>query len=387
MTGPSQRPRTLLARLTRAGLHRRLPPLPLGARLVFSHLAVVAIALLAMYIAADVFVVDDPPAESGPAAEPGLAAASTELLWGALGVGLAAALVPAWAFSRLLLRPLRDVRRATHRLADGHYDEILGVPREPGLAALVEDVNRLAAALADIERRRARLVSEIAHEMRTPLAIIGGQLEGIADGIFTPDAATLAALTDDLSRLRRLADDLSSLSRIEEGAFTLHRAPTDLSALAQAACERLRPQFDDRQILLTLNAGPGATAAVDAGRITQILINLLGNALPACDPGGHVTVTVRADRGPAPGIELRVTDDGIGIAGHDLARIFSRFERVEHPGRSAPAGGSGIGLTIARGIARAHGGDITAASPGLGRGSTFTVRLPESKAAYPRTKS
>ncbi|KAF4405434.1 HAMP domain-containing histidine kinase [Streptomyces lycii] len=299
-----------------------------------------------------------------------------QLFWAALVVGLAAALVLSLIFSRFLLRPLRQVRAATHRLADGHYDEVLDVPREPGLAALVEDVNRLATALADVERRRARLVSEIAHEMRTPITTLSGQIEGMADGIFTADDAMFASLTDDLARMRRLTDDLSSLSRVEEGAFTLRRTPTDVSALAESTAERLRPQFDDGRVALTVAPGPPVTALLDPDRVAQVLVNLLGNALAASDPGDRVSVTVRSGHDPVPYAEFAVRDEGIGIAEQDLERVFTRFERVEHPGRAAPAGGSGIGLTIARGIVRAHGGDITATSAGPGRGAVFTVRLP-----------
>jgi histidine kinase len=301
---------------------------------------------------------------------------SFETVLPALAVGVIAALVLSLVFSRFLLRPLRQVSAATHRLADGHYGDVLNVPREPGLAALVEDVNRLAAALADIERRRARLVSEIAHEMRTPITILSGQIEGMADGIFTPDDAMFASLSDDLIRLRRLTDDLSNLSRVEEGAFTLRHSLTDVTALTRSTAERLRPQFDDGQVTIAVTPGPPVMAMLDSGRVAQVLVNLLGNALRACDPGGRVSVTVRTGDGPAPHAEITVQDDGVGIAAHDLTRIFTRFERVEHPGRPAPAGGSGIGLTIARGIAHAHGGAITATSPGPGQGSTFTVRLP-----------
>ncbi|WP_326793556.1 ATP-binding protein (plasmid) [Streptomyces sp. NBC_00841] len=353
-------------------LVRRLPPLPLTIRLALSHVAVLVVALMAMSVAADTFDVFD---RRGLVGRPGHVDFDP-LVGSALTVGATAALVLSLVFSRFLLRPLRRVRAATHRLADGHYGDVLDVPREPGLAALVEDVNRLAAALADTERRRARLVSEIAHEMRTPITILSGQIEGIADGIFAPDDAMFASLTDDLARLRRLADDLSSLSLVEESAFTLHPAPTDVTALAQATAERLRPQFDDSQVALHVTPGPQVTTLLDPGRITQVLVNLLGNALVACDPGGRVSVTVHTNPDPTPHVEIRVEDTGIGITDHDLARIFARFERIEHPGRPAPAGGSGIGLTIARGIARAHGGDINVASLGLGRGATFTVRLP-----------
>jgi Signal transduction histidine kinase len=377
--------RRMLVRAAKAvaAVWRLVPPMPLAVRLALSHVAVLIVALGAINTATQVLVSGDLAGILGrlePAlailAELSLQKAGAEAFWPALGVGLAAALTLSLLFSRFLLRPLRQISAATHRLAEGHYDDVLEIPREPGLARLVEDVNRLAKALADIERRRARLVSEIAHEMRTPLTILSGQIEGMADGIFPSDEAMFASLADDLTRLRRLVDDLSNLSRAEEGAFDLQRTAVDVTALAGDTAAWLRPQFDDARVTLVAFPGPPVIALLDPGRIKQVLINLLGNALAACDPGGLVTIAVRVAPDPEPHVEIRVQDDGIGIAAHDLARIFTRFERVEHPGRPAPSGGSGIGLTIAQGIARAHGGYITATSPGVGLGATFIVRLP-----------
>ncbi|MEV6349544.1 HAMP domain-containing sensor histidine kinase [Actinoplanes sp. NPDC051851] len=319
--------------------------------------------------------------------------------------GAVTALVVGVLLSRFLLRPLDDVRAATHRLAQGHYGDVLAVPDDPELSGLVGDVNTLASALADTERRRARLVSEIAHEMKTPITILRGQIEGLADGIFPPDEAMFASLTDDLARLERLASDLSSLSVAEEGAFVLHRRPADVTALVRAVAERLRPQYDDHRVTLSVGtptppiaaeagtstppiAAEAGTSTEEAGtpapliaecdpdRITQVLVNLLGNALGACDPGGRVWIGVSALATPHPHVRVQVADDGIGIDAADLDRIFSRFERVGHPGRPAPSGGSGIGLTIARGIARAHDGEVVAASAGPGRGAMFTLTIP-----------
>ncbi|MET9680506.1 sensor histidine kinase [Streptomyces coeruleorubidus] len=173
----------------------------------------------------------------------------------------------------------------------------------------------------------------------------------MADGIFIPDDAMFASLADDLHRLQRLAGDLSSLSRSEETAFDLHRKPTDAATLARATAERLRPQYDDQMVTLAVDAGTPVVALCDPDRITQVLVNLLGNALAACDRHGHVAPSVYAEPSPVHHAIVRVMDDG-----------------------------SGIGLTIARGIARARGGDITAQSAGLGRGATFTLRLPQSPA-------
>ncbi|MFB6551667.1 sensor histidine kinase [Streptomyces sp. NPDC056405] len=351
----------------RARLRRLQERLSLRDRLVLSHVMVLLLALLAMAATSVLIEVwlglEDVEGD--------------EVFKVGLLCGVAAAFPASVALSRFLLRPLDRVRAATHRLAAGHYDDILELPSEPGLAALVEDVNTLAATLADTERRRARLVSEVAHEMRTPITILRGQIEGMADGIFVPDDAMFASLADDLDRLQRLAGDLSSLSRLEEGAFALHRKATDVAALARSTAEQLRSQYDDQMVTLIMDAATPTVAFCDADRITQVLVNLLGNALTACGRHGRVAVSVHRDPHPAHHVVVRVVDDGIGVAEHDLKRIFHRFERLEHPGRPAAAGGSGIGLTIARGIARAHGGDIAADSAGPGKGATFTLRIPQ----------
>ncbi|WP_253267546.1 cell wall metabolism sensor histidine kinase WalK, partial [Streptomyces sp. NL15-2K] len=352
-----------------ARLRRLQERLSLRNRLVLSHVMVLLLALLAMAAISALIEVwlglDDIEGDL--------------VLQVGLLFGAAAAFPASVALSRFLLRPLDRVRAATRRLAEGHYDDILDLPSEPGLAALVEDVNRLAATLADTERRRARLISEVAHEMRTPITILRGQIEGMADGIFVPDDAMFASLADDLHRLQRLAGDLSSLSRSEEGAFDLHHKPTDVATVARATAERLRPQYDDQMVTLVVHADTPVVAFCDPDRITQVLVNLLGNALTACDPHGHVALSVHTEPTPVHHVAVRVMDDGIGIAAHNLERIFHRFEHLEHPGRPA-AGGSGIGLTIAWGIARAHGGDITAESAGLGKGATFSLRLPQEPA-------
>ncbi|MEV6349123.1 HAMP domain-containing sensor histidine kinase [Actinoplanes sp. NPDC051851] len=339
--------------------------LSLRSRLVLSHVFVMLVVQGTVLLAVQLM--------SGPNRKHFDADVAIEI--GVL-TGVVFAVIAGILLSRLLLRPLDAVRTATRRLARGHYGDVLPTPHEPDLAALVHDVNTLAAALADTERRRARLVSEIAHEMKTPITILRGQIEGLTDGIFTPDEATFASLTDDLARLERLAGDLSSLSVTEEGALVLHRRHADVAALARAVADRLRPQYHDQGVTLAVDAPAPLVADCDPDRVTQVLVNLLGNALGACDPGCRVRIRVGAAAVPTPHVLIQVADDGIGIAADDLERIFSRFERVNRPGRPAPAGGSGIGLTIARGIAHAHGGAITVASPGPGKGAVFTVELP-----------
>ena len=299
-----------------------------------------------------------------------LSALTSALLVGAAAsvavAGLAAAFV-----TRRLLRPLNAVRAATRLIAAGRYQASVPLPSEPELAALAADVNTLATALAGTETRRTRLLGEVAHEMRTPLTALDGYLEGLIDGIFAPEPEILTAASDELRRLRRLADDLSTLSRAEEQRLDLHPAGADLADLARRAASRLAPQFGDNHVLLTIHAPDPLPVRADPDRITQVLTNIIGNALAATPAAGTVTVAARA---AAQRAEVVVTDTGAGLAADDLERIFERFYRA--PGQPRRSSGSGIGLTVARNIARAHGGDVTASSAGPGRGATFVLTLP-----------
>ncbi len=291
------------------------------------------------------------------------------------GISLAVGALATVLITRLMLEPLSSLRASAQRLREGQYGEQIPVPRQPELTDLATDLNLLAARLADVETRRARLVSDLAHELRTPLTIIEGQLVGVADGVYSLSDALLGSVREELARLRRLTEDLSGLSRAEENAYTLITRQIDLAALTLDVADKLRPQFVHRNIAIDTAAGASGPiyADVDPERVTQILSNLLLNALAATPTGGRVTATVTHT---ADQVLVDVSDTGRGIAAADVDRIFERFERVA-PARERPgAAGSGIGLTIARSLARAHGGSLTAASPGPGRGATFTLALP-----------
>jgi histidine kinase len=207
--------------------------------------------------------------------------------------------------------------------------------------------------------------------MRTPLTAINGYVEGILDGVFEPTEEILTNVGAETARLQRLATDLATLSRAEEGALELRVADADLQELAGVAATRLRPQYDEKGVTLELADGPVLAVHVDRDRILQVLTNLLGNALTYTPTGGRVVVRAGEHGNVA---SITVSDDGVGIAAADLPLVFERFFRV--PGLDRPSGGSGIGLTVAAGIARAHHGEIRASSNGLGEGATFTLELP-----------
>jgi histidine kinase len=303
-----------------------------------------------------------------------IAALDQALLVGALVAAVVAG-VAAVLLARGVLRPLEQVRGATRQIAAGRYDVRVPVPGEPEMAALAADVNTLAGALADTETRRVRLLGEVAHEMRTPLTGLSGYVEGLVDGVFPADQSTLGAMTEDLRRLRRLADDLSALSRNEEGRLDLDPAPCDLADIVRRTCARFEPRLSDAGLRLEVHANGPLPVVADEDRIAQVLTNLLSNAARATAQAtagtpGQIRVVATAAGSWA---SVAVSDTGVGLTALDLERVFERFYRVAGTPRGE---GSGIGLTIARGLARAHGGDLVATSTGLGHGATFTLQLP-----------
>jgi histidine kinase len=281
-----------------------------------------------------------------------------------------------------LLRPIARVRAATRQLAAGHYDQRVEPPAEAELAGLAADLNALAGALDDTERRRGRLVGDVAHELRTPLTAIRGYAEGILDGVVPPDGEVLTAVLDHVERLERLAGDLGTLSRADEGRLELRPGPVDVAAVARTVVADLRAVAASRHLDLVTTGADDLPTVADRDRLGQILANLVGNAVTYTPPGGRVVVDVAGDD---DGCTVTVTDTGIGLAAPELDRVFDRFYRVQ--GVDRPPGGSGIGLGIARAIARAHGGDVTAASDGPGRGAAFTLRLPHRSAADAFTRA
>ena len=241
-------------------------------------------------------------------------ALTTGLLLGTLASVLVAVIAAALVTQRLV-RPLSAVRQATRLIAAGQYQASVPVPREPELAGIASDVNTLAARLTDTEARRSRLLGEVAHEMRTPLTALEGYVEGLIDGVFAPEPEVLSAASDELRRLRRLADDLSALSRAEEQRLDLKLAVTDLDALAARAVDRLAPQFSDAGVALSVETGSPLPVKADPDRITQVLTNIIGNALTATPAGGSVAVRTRLHGRQA---QVVVSDTGVGLTAGDL---------------------------------------------------------------------
>jgi len=361
----------------------------LRQRLILSHLAVVTIGVVVLLVATNrlgsAFIDSHMRSmgSTGSMMSGGVSGSTTEveaavrseynraLLWAAFISAIVAMAAATFSASRVL-RPLDDVRRVTQRLASGSYGERAPIPAETELADLAGDVNALAEALEETEQRRLRLISEVSHELRTPVATLKGYVEGMLEGVFSPDEETLTAAARETSRIERLASDLSTLSRTEEGQIDLRPTQLDLADIAGEVAERLRPQFTDNGVGLEVDRSGSAPITADRDRVAQILTNLIGNALSYTQPGGEVKVSTSTG---ADASAVRVSDNGRGLTPDQLRLVFERFYRADR----AATRGSGIGLTIARGLARLQGGDLTAESPGLGLGSTFELTLPSSQ--------
>lgn len=293
-------------------------------------------------------------------------------------VSAAAAFGLSWYMARRIAQPVSRLAGAAERIAGGSVHTRVPVPSpDDELADVSRSFNRMAAALEETETTRQQLLSDLAHELRTPMATLEGYVEGLEDGVVPPDAATWATLGDALTRLRRLVDDLGAVSRAEELA-DLKLQPVAPSVLASSAVAAAQPIAQQRGARLRADAGPDAPEVlVDVERLGEALHNLIHNAVRHTPPGGQVTVAVDADKS---WVELIVQDDGEGIAGQDLSHLFQRFYRAD-PARGEH-GGSGIGLTIVAAIVQTHHGTVHAESDGPGTGSRFVIRLPAAHAAY-----
>lgn len=309
-----------------------------------------------------------------------LQTAFAQILAVAVPVSFVVALGAAFFATRRLLTPIEAVRTNVRRLARGMYSARVGRPVEDELAALADDINQLAATLEHTERRRMRLLNDVSHELRTPLTTIEGYMEAILDDVIEPTPEIIATLLRESRRLKRLANDINVLSRAEEGTLDLDLREIDVESMLAGVLARLAPQFDDARVAVTIEEGPSASVVGDFDRLVQVFTNIIGNAISYTPSGESVTVSWEtAD----DSVVVDVRDTGRGIDERDLGRIFERFNRVG-PSNTA---GTGVGLTIARSIARLHGGDVNASSEGVGRGSVFTVTLPISGPGRPITEA
>jgi signal transduction histidine kinase len=292
-------------------------------------------------------------------------------VWIASTLGTAAvALLLAFALSGRILHPVSELTAAAHRMRQGDL-EVRVVPRgDDEIARLGRAFNEMARRLGDTERTKRQMVGDVAHELRSPVTNLRCGLEAIQDGLVAPDRDRIDALHSETLLLQRLIADLQDLALAEAGGLALERQPVDVAEIVRRAVGA------DHQGGAAVNVAIDPRAAevtADAGRLEQILRNLVSNARRHTPDDGRIDIRATRDGGQ---VRIAVADTGSGIAAEHLPHVFDRFYRAD-PSRDRATGGAGLGLAIVRRLVEAHGGSVAAASEGEGRGTTVTISIPD----------
>jgi two-component system OmpR family sensor kinase/two-component system sensor histidine kinase BaeS len=302
------------------------------------------------------------------------------LVWiGGCSLSLALPLLAAGLARRAfrgIATPLADVMAAADAVAGGNLSVRVPEHGPSEFARLAHSFNRMTEELERADQQRRNLTADVAHELRTPLHIIQGNLEGILDGVYQPTPEQINTMLDETRLLARLVDDLRTLSLVEAGQLSLNREPVDVAELLADIGTSFGGQAEAAGIELRVETRTNLSSTsitADIGRLNQVLSNLMINALRHTPQ--HGVVTLRAESGPDT-VCITVSDTGQGISGDDLPYIFDRFWRGDRSRSHAGGVGGGLGLAIARQLVQAHGGHIDVESE-VGRGTVFTVELPE----------
>jgi two-component system sensor histidine kinase BaeS len=289
------------------------------------------------------------------------------LLYGGLAAGFLALLLGV-VLARRATAPARELAQAARAFASGDRGRRVAYDTPDEFGEMARAFNAMGDAVEEEDRLRRDFAAEVAHEVRTPLAILRSQVEAIQDGVAEPDAPIVASLHEETLRLTRLMGDLETLASAEAAGFSLSPKPIELRPLLEESIRAFETRFQEEEVTLRSDLRDVA-ADVDANRIRQVVSNLLSNALKFTPSGGSAEVDLRPADGQAV---IRVADTGPGISSEDLPHVFDRFFR----GHGVRASGSGIGLTVVRELVEAHGGSVEVTSA-WGAGTAFTVRLPQ----------
>lgn len=288
-----------------------------------------------------------------------------------LGV-LAAAIAVTVLIADRIARPIGSMTIAARAMSKGDLTARVDVEGADEIARLGQAFNDMADSIEAEDRARRTLTTDVAHELRSPLANLRGYLEAIQDGVVQPDEATISSLHEEATVLQVLVDDLQQLSLAEAGQLTLNRVPIDLGDLVERTVAAHLPSATAVGVELKAITDPGLIVAVDGDRIRQILTNLIVNGIRHTPAGGLVAVVLA----PGDPVAIEVRDSGDGIEAEHLPHLFDRFYRADRS-RARATGGSGLGLAIAQELARAHSGRLEVESV-VGEGSTFRLLLPRS---------
>lgn len=319
-------------------------------------------------------IVNSPGLGGGRAAEAFLAEVNRAIWLGGVAAVLLALALGAWLAYRLT-RPLSRLTQATQEMAAGRLPQPIAVDDQGELGELADSFNRMAGSLAEAEQQRRQLFADIAHELRTPLSVLRGQLEAMLDGVFPLTADNLAVAHEETLLLGRLVDDLRTLSLAEAGQLALTCRLIDPREALDRAAMAFGPLFEAEAVALVTDIPPVLSPVwADGERLQQVLGNLLANALRYAAKNENHQPVVRLAAAPEAGaVRFSVSDNGPGLSPEAQAHVFDRFWRGD-PARHRAEGGSGLGLAICRAIVQAHGGHIWVEStPGIGTAFHFTL--------------
>ena len=351
-------------------------------RLFLSHLLVIVVALGALLLVTEllapafirhhveqmVALIGPNGASLRPDLERGVRGTITSALIASVPLSLAVAALTALFSARRMMRSVALLRDGSHAIAAGEYTRRLPEQGQDELTDLARHFNRMASALEQVERGRVELITNVAHELRTPLSALRGYAEALEDQVMVSTAASQAILRETRA-LERLARDLSLVSKVEAGAVELHLTAFRPDGVIQAAKARFEGAAEEKGLRLEFECPPSLPAVTgDEERTSQVLANLLSNALRHTPSGGQIILSARQQGGI---VIFEVRDTGVGIPPEHLSRIFERFYRVD--AARTRNDGSGVGLTIAKGLVERMGGTLTAESSTAGSTFTFTL--------------
>ena len=271
---------------------------------------------------------------------------------------------------RRMSMPLDELLEASNHVADGDFSVRVEERGPFEVRALLREFNSMAEKLELNDKQRRNMLADISHELRSPITIMQGNLEGMIDGVYSADVERLKSLYDETQILSRLVDDLRTLALAESGSLQLKREPTDLGLLIREVVSAFESQAKEKNIGVTLELGDVDAVEVDPLRIREVLTNIVANAVRYTPNGGEIKVGVTESAVPENrSVTVFVQDSGEGIQSDDLSRIFDRFYK------SSDSGGMGLGLSIAKYLVEAHGGKIWAESE-TGQGTRISFTLP-----------
>lgn len=314
----------------------------------------------------------------GPLEESFLASVHHSLIWVGLAI-LTVGLVASYAVARSITVPLRNLSQAAEEIARGNFEQMVPIETKDEVGQLATIFNRMAEVLTTNMKLRRQLLANIAHELRTPLAVIQGHLEGMVDGVIEPNKEQLGSLHEEAVRLNRLITELRDLSLAEVRQLTLEKRATDINQLISRVVTMLRPMADEKKIQIQcVLADNIPDIIVDNDRINQVFYNILVNGIKYSPIGSDVEVKTNLEaRDHNHWLLVSIKDSGPGIVAGDIPYIFDHFYRSDKS-RDRKSGGSGLGLAIVKQLVEIHGGEVTVAST-VGEGSIFKVFLPLEK--------